>query len=209
LSVTFNEFGRQTDGTVRVVSDDAELDADLHEVPLEGRRIRGYRPPVRTERRVADQTTIDRSPPRPPDDIDPRGGGGGGGGGWVVLCSVGDRYEAEIIRGVLEGEGLGPVVIEPVAVPGSWLLPSGHERVPQRVIVMRALLDAAKLALLEAGCSVDDDDEEPERVEVAVPAPRRARSTTIILRWAVLIAVAGAIASYLGQLMRGRGGLPG
>ena len=146
---------------------------------------------------MADQTTIDRAPPRPPDADDPSGGGSGRG--WVLLCSVGDRYEAEMIRGVLETEGLGPVVIEAVQVPGSWLLPSGHERLPQRVFVMRAVAEAARLALLEAGCALN---EEPDAASSG-DAERRWRSATRIVRWAVIVAVTGVFVSYVIHLVQG------
>ena len=157
---------------------------------------------------MADQTTIDRAPPRPPDEDDP--GGGGGGRGWVLLCSVGDRYEAEMIRGVLEGEGLGPVVLEAVQVPGSWLLPSGHERLPQRVFVMRAVAEAARLALLEAGCALaDETDETGDGAGAQRDADARWRRATRIVRWAVIVAVAGVFVSYLVHLVQGRAGIPG
>lgn len=149
---------------------------------------------------MADQTTIDRSPPAPPIDDT---GGGGGGNGWVLLCTVGDRYEAEMIRGVLEADALGPVVIEAVQMPGSWLLPSGHEHLPQRVYVMRAVEQAARLVLLEAGAL---DDHEPSG---SASTDERWRAATRIVRWAVAVAVAGVFLSYLVHLLRGQAGIPG
>lgn len=151
---------------------------------------------------MAEQRTIDPTRPRPPEQEPPvaHGDDGGGGGGWALLCSVADRYEAEMIRGVLEGDGLGPVVIETVQVPGSWLLPSGHERLPQRVFVLRALLDAARLALLEAGYAGSED----ATIPTPGPSPEeRWRRATRFVRWAVLVAVGGVFASYLIHLLGG------
>jgi hypothetical protein len=150
---------------------------------------------------MADGAKLDQAPPAPPIVDEPSGEGSGG---WTRLCSVGDRYEAEMIRGVLEGENLGPVIIETIQMPGSWLLPSGHERQPQNIYVMRAVLEAAKLALLEAGL-----DYEPGDAISSEGRDQRWRQATKLIRWAVITAVAGVFVSYLVHLMQGRAGLPG
>lgn len=153
------------------------------------------------------------APPIPPTSPPEEKGFGGGRPGWALLRTVGDLYEAHMVRGVLEENEIGPVVIEPVQVIGSWLLPSGHERTPQRIFVPAAVLDAAELALMEAGLESVDDDEatagDPTSVEptIAPPlfGPSRSRK---LARWTLLIAFGAAVLVYLLRVLNGTAGVP-
>lgn len=148
---------------------------------------------------MAEQRTIDPAPPGPPLDAP---GGGGGGDGWALLATVGDRYEAEMIRGVLETDGIGPIVIQAVPVPGSWLLPAGHERIPQRVFVPRAVLEAARLALLEAGM-VPEEELEPLAAEGPAATPRRIRNRVLeAVRGLVIVSLAAGFVTLIVRLVR-------
>lgn len=129
-------------------------------------------------------TTTDRPPPP-----DVAVGRGGGGGGWSLLCTTKDLYEAEIIRGALEQGGIVAVMIEPVQLIGSWMLPAGHERVPQRIMVLTSDLERARLLLMDA----DADAEMPDPREREETAVRRMSSADRILRWAIAIAIAGLL----------------
>lgn len=153
-----------------------------------------------------------KSPTAPPPVVPPEDRHfGGGRSGWALLRTVSDLYEAELIRGLLESEDLGPVILEPVQTVGAWMLPSGHARIPQRIYVLAALVDAAQLALLESGFSeLEDDVSEDERYdeEREPEGGRGRRAKQRIIRWAVLIAFGAAVATYLIRLTRGSAGLP-
>jgi len=152
-------------------------------------------------------------PPAPPPVVPPPPDAkryGGGRPGWTLLCTVGDLYEAHLVKGVLEESGLGPVVLQPVPMFGAWMLPSGHERVPQRVFVPTAVEEAAQLALLEAGLDEIGDEEalaaSTERLETEpLPSPfvRERR-----LRWMLGPALVAALVSIVWLLLRGNVTLP-
>jgi hypothetical protein len=128
--------------------------------------------------------TTDRPPPP-----DVATGHGGRGGGWSLLCTTKDLYEAQIIRGALEQGGIVAVMIEPVQLIGSWMLPTGHERIPQRIMVLTTELDQARLLLMDA----DADAEVPDMHEREAVTVRRMGSADRILRWAIAIAIAGLL----------------
>lgn len=137
--------------------------------------------------------------PPPPTIEEPERGGGERG--WVVLCTTGDRYEAEMIRGVLETNELGPVVIERIAMMTSWLFPSGDDHAPHRVMVRRIVVDACRLSLLEIGVEV-----EPE-MPSDPPSDRKLHARRW-LRAAVLLAVLATVIGYLVRLMGGDARIP-
>lgn len=181
LSISLNELGRQTDGTVGVISDDAELKLDVHTRLLSSGA--SSVPAVARLYLVSGPITTDRPPPTDRDQ-----GRGGGGGGWALLCTTADLYEAQIIRGALEQGGIVAIMIEPVQVIGAWMLPAGHERTPQRILVRQGDLEAARLLLMDA----DADAELPDPAERAADVAQRVRRADRIVRWAVAIAV-GAV----------------
>src|SRR5687768_392917 len=92
------------------------------------------------------------------DPAPPRSGDGGdGGGGWRWLVTAQGLVEAELIKGVLEGAGVVPVVLDAHdPSPGAWMFPSGNVNALVRIFVPAALLDQARLTLLETGFSSDD-----------------------------------------------------
>lgn len=132
--------------------------------------------------------TIDR--PLPPDlrPTDP----GGGGGGWSWLLTARGIIEAQLVRGLLEGAGVAPIHLathDPS--PSSWMFLSGDVNAPVRVFVLRSQLDAARLALLEGGLGLPDEEAAPEE-----PAVGRS------LWWRVLGIAAGIVilAGFLWRL---------
>lgn len=144
------------------------------------------------------------SPPAaPPGDSERRYGGGRPG--WALLRTVGDLYEAQLIRGVLEGAGLGPVVVEPIQTVGSWLLPSGHERVPQKIFVLAALVDASELALLDIGLDPSESAWDGPEKDVETRPHRGSRRT---VRVALMLGFAAAAVSYLVAAVGGRTWMP-
>lgn len=137
---------------------------------------------------------------RPPPPV--RVEAGGGGGGWAQLCTATDLYEAEIIRGLLAEHDISRVMVEAVPMIGSWMLPSGYERAPQRVLVLRIELERARLVLLEAGAAAPEPDPEESRQTME----RRSRGAERLLRFAVGLAVAAVLVRALFALLGGDGG---
>ena len=111
---------------------------------------------------------------------------GGGGGGWAWLLTARGIIEAELVRGVLESEGIVPVVLDSRdPSPGAWLFLAGNVNALVRVLVPASLLDAARLSLLEAGLDV------PESAPPQQPEGRAARGwvwwVTVVLIVTVFI----------------------
>lgn len=98
---------------------------------------------------------------------------GGGGGGWAWLVTARGLIEAQLVRGVLEASGITPIALDASdPSPGSWLFLSGNINALVRIYVPRALLDEARLALLEIGF---DAPEQPEPHRPSRRAPLRGR----------------------------------
>jgi hypothetical protein len=76
--------------------------------------------------------------------------GGDGRGGWSWLLTANDRFEAELLRGLLESAGV-PVVLDGFdRSPFAWMYPSGNVNVPVHVLVPTGLLETARLEVLES-----------------------------------------------------------
>lgn len=173
LLVLREDLGRQTDGPIRVASDGAVFDAYLHGVLRVRRR--------RYANRVRTTSVLEPAPPRPAD--------GGGGGGWAWLITARGVIEAQLIRGLLEVEGIVPVRLDATdPSPGAWLFLSGNVNALVRVFVPRSLLDAARLVLLEAGW------------ETTAPQPERKQPAG---RWTWIVAAAVVIMVLLAATWRG------
>ncbi len=100
-------------------------------------------------------TVLDRTPPD--------AGAGGGGGGWAWLLTARGHIEAQLVRGVLESNGIVPVALDSTdPSPGSWMFLAGNINALVRVYVPRSLLDAARLALLETGVTAPEPEAPPE-----------------------------------------------
>lgn len=124
----------------------------------------------------------------PPSSI---GSGGGGGGGWAWLLTARGIIEAELVRGALESAGIVPVALDASdPTPGAWLFLSGNVNALVRVFVPASLLDAARLALLEAGVAVA----EPQR-----PLAETRRSMRWLV-WVVLTLI--VVSAFLLATMR-------
>jgi hypothetical protein len=95
--------------------------------------------------------------------------GGGGGGRWSRVVTAGDAIEAELIRGVLEYAGLPVVLDRRDTSPFAWMYPGGNMHAPVAVLVPSTLLEAARLALLEANLLAPDA---PEPIRSPAPALR-------------------------------------
>ena len=109
---------------------------------------------------------------------------GGGGGGWAWLITARGIIEAELVRGMLETSGIVPVALDARdPSPGAWMFMSGNVNALVRVFVPLSLLDAARLALLEAGYETPDSP----------PAPEPARTWRWWM-WVVLTALIIALA---------------
>lgn len=133
---------------------------------------------------------VDRA--RPPPVVVP---GGGGGGGWALLLTAGGLIEAQLVRGLLEASGVVPVHLDAHdPSPGAWLFLSGNVNAPVRVFVPRSQLDQARLALLEGGFGIPDDD--PVTAVRAGTRGERARWVRVL--WIVIaVAIASAFALRL------------
>jgi hypothetical protein len=111
---------------------------------------------------------------------------GGGGGGWAWLVTASGIIEAQLIRGVVEDAGVTPVWLDTFdPSPGAWMFMSGDPNAPVPIFVPLAMLDTARIALMESGFAPGDpDDAEPE------PSERAARAPTWTGWWRIGIALA-------------------
>lgn len=92
---------------------------------------------------------LDPAPPRTAWD-------GGGGGGWAWLLTASDALEAEIVRGLLEATGV-PVALDwRDPSPFAWMHLSGNLHRPVPVYVPTAMVDSARLQLMEMGLALDE-----------------------------------------------------
>lgn len=116
---------------------------------------------------------IDQAPPRD---------GSGGGGGWAWLLTAGGRIEAELVRGLLESDGIVPVWLDTRdPSPSAWLFPFGDPNALVRIYVPASLLEQARLSLLETGYTVPETP----------PSPQRSRTVWWI--WIVVAVILGSI----------------
>jgi hypothetical protein len=126
---------------------------------------------------------------------------GDGRGGWAWLVTARDFYEAELIRGVLEGAGVPVALDRRDPSPFAWMHLAGNPQAPIRVLVPASLLEAARLELMETTFASDGAPSEPGEDEPS-PEPRASRSrsfaraavtalTAVIVVWIVFIAVFG------------------
>lgn len=85
---------------------------------------------------------------------------GGGGGGWAWLVTAVGIIEAQLIRGVVEEAGVTPVWLDTFdPSPGAWMFMSGDPNAPVPIFVPLAMLDAARIALMESGFTPGDPDD--------------------------------------------------
>lgn len=123
---------------------------------------------------------------------------GGGGGGWSWLVTAHDFFEAELIRGVLEGAGL-PVALDlRDPSPFAWMHLAGNPQAPIRVLVPTGLLDAARLELLEANLT-DSRGSDPRRMAADGTGRRSGRIrfavavlTLVVVAWIMILEVFGS-----------------
>ncbi|HVL88707.1 MAG TPA: hypothetical protein VM841_00585 [Actinomycetota bacterium] len=133
---------------------------------------------------------LDPAPPR-------HGTDGEGRGGWSWLVTAKDRFEAEVLRGMLENAGV-PVILDGFdRSPFAWMYPAGNMNVPVQVLVPTGLLDVARLELMEAGL-VGVDRLAPASAQAAAAAGPpasllRDRTRPLWLVVAVLTALAVAL----------------
>lgn len=130
---------------------------------------------------AAGSNVRDVAPPRAEPD--------GGGGGWAWLVTARDAVEAELIRGLLEADGIAAVLDARDPSPGAWMFLSGDPNAPVRVLVPRALLDDARLSLLEASAAA------PPTPPAAAATARRSTA------WAIAITVV-VVVLYLAAVFR-------
>jgi hypothetical protein len=128
------------------------------------------------------------APPRAPTP-------GGGGGGWAWLVTARDGVEAELIRGMLEAEGVPCVLDRRDPSPLAWMHLSGNPFRPVPVYVPRGLLEGARLRLLEAGL-LDEDPAAARTSPGPGPGRRWARRavgalTVVAVAWIVVVEVFG------------------
>jgi hypothetical protein len=135
------------------------------------------------------------------DPAPPEADFGDGRGGWAWLVTARDFYEAELIRGVLEGAGVPVALDRRDPSPFAWMHLAGNPQAPIRVLVPASLLEAARLELMETTLASDEPGVEPGADEAAIgPHASRTRSfvraavtalTAVIVVWIVFIAVFG------------------
>lgn len=130
----------------------------------------------------------------------PREEWGGGGGGWAWLLTARDAVEAEIVRGLLEANGV-PVALDwRDPSPFAWMHLSGNLMRPVPVYVPTSLVDNARLQLLELG--LGDDDETTDVDALALPASTMrdrhrllwsaiAALTIVAVAWIVFVEIFG------------------
>jgi hypothetical protein len=141
-------------------------------------------PPIRLKAMLvamrSGSQTIDMAPPRAIHDD------GGGGGGWAWLLTARGIIEAELVKGVLESEGIVPVLLDNRdPSPGAWLFLAGNVNALVRIFVPASLLDAARLTLLEAGLG------EAESLPQPKPEPASARG------WVWWVTVVLIVATFI------------
>lgn len=88
-------------------------------------------------------STLDPAPPVPSE--------GGGGGRWAWLVTASGIVEAELIRGLLETDGIPCVLDRRDPSPFAWMYLAGNVNASVQIYVPALLLDPARLRLLEAG----------------------------------------------------------
>ena len=121
---------------------------------------------------------LDPAPPR-------AASGGGGGGRWAWLLTASDAVEAEIVRGLLENAGV-PVALDwRDPSPFAWMHMSGNLHRPVPVYVPAALVDDARLHLMEMGLGAPDAPE-PELGRTPVMRERHRRIWQLVLALTVL-----------------------
>jgi hypothetical protein len=129
-------------------------------------------------------SVIDRAPP------DTDGDTGGGGGGWAWLLTARGVVEAQLVRGVLEASGIEPVALDARdPSPGAWLFLSGNPHALIRIYVPRALLDAARLVMLDIGVQEPEPQTSPAPT---VPAWWWVALTALVLLLTVISAFRNA-----------------
>lgn len=129
--------------------------------------------------------------PAPPRD----GVGDEGRGGWSWLVTARDRFEAEVMRGLLENGGV-PVILDGFdRSPFAWMYPAGNVNAPVQVLVPTGLLDVARLELMESSLVDASRWADAPPVAGASPARRlmRDRIRPLWLVVAVLFALAVAL----------------
>lgn len=120
--------------------------------------------------------------------------GGGGGGRWSRVVTAADGIEAELIRGVLELAGVPVVLDRRDGSPFAWMYPGGNINAPVAVLVPSALLEPARLALLEASLL---SPETPQPVRPAEPKPAGlfrvvvAGLLIVVVGWVILVEIFG------------------
>jgi hypothetical protein len=189
------QIGRQTDGLVRVASNRAVLDTDLHrDVLLVVISVKGYPLAAGGYAWHVMPSRIDVREPAPPTAPT---GGGGGGGRWSRVVTAGDSIEAELIRGVLEQADVPVVLDRRDTSPFAWMYPGGNINAPVAVLVPSMLLEPARLALMEASFLASDEPA-PIRPGDVSEAPRIgalrmvvAGLVFLVVGWVILVEMFG------------------
>lgn len=138
---------------------------------------------------------LDPAPPK-------SGVGDGGSGGWSWLVTAADRFEAEVLRGLLETAGV-PVVLDGFdRSPSAWMYPSGNVNAPVRVLVPTGLLDVARLELLESSMVEQarmTGAPQPQKPQRGTQRVNRllwtvvAVLTALAVAWIIIVEVAGFV----------------
>lgn len=134
------------------------------------------------------------APPRAPT-------GGGGGGRWARVVTARDAIEAELVRGILESAGVPVVLDRRDDSPFAWMYPGGNMNAPVVVLVPTGLLEAAKLALMEANLLATDSAAPAPEEPPVVQASRRygplrllvAVLLGLVVGWIVLVEMFGFV----------------
>lgn len=113
------------------------------------------------------------------------------------LMTAGGIVEAQLIRGALEGGSIPVLLDHRDPSPFAWMYPAGNPNAPVQVFVPAALLDTARLALLEAGLSFPD---ESPGMQSATAGNHGHGALRVVLVAATVIAAAGIVLfTYLGS----------
>jgi hypothetical protein len=136
-----------------------------------------------TSSRIA---TLDPAPPSPRE--------GGGGGRWAWLITASGIVEAELVRGLLETDGIPVVLDRRDPSPFAWMYLAGNVNAPIQIHVPATLLDPARLRLIEAGF---ESGSPPPPVAPSSPGRRRIRAILTVA--GLVVAVWIVLVSYFGS----------
>jgi hypothetical protein len=135
-------------------------------------------------------STLDPAPPQPRE--------GGGGGRWAWLVTASGIVEAELIRGLLETDGIPCVLDRRDSSPFAWMYLAGNVNASIQVYVPASLLDPARFRLIEAGFDAEPaPPAEPAQGSRSWVKPILAVSGLLVAIWILIVTYLGSASCTL------------